>query len=158
MKDDACSGLNDLSPLFLLHRAGQFADNQFVLENKAVDITPRQFAVLSCVARNKNLSQSDIVNKTGIDRSTLADIVRRLSGQGLLERSRTREDARRYAVRLTQKGSDLFNQVQPAATAADNHILSCLHADDRKALLDALCRIVKTMDSRTRAATNKTVK
>ncbi|MFZ1102753.1 MAG: helix-turn-helix domain-containing protein, partial [Hyphomicrobiaceae bacterium] len=41
------------------------------------------------------------MNRTGIDRSTLADIVRRLTRKGLLQRCRTNEDARAYAVRLT---------------------------------------------------------
>ena len=90
MKDDARDEVSELSPLYLLHRAGQFADDLFVKENRNTDMTPRQYAVLACVARNENLSQADIVNKTGIDRSTLADIVRRLAGQGVLERKRTR--------------------------------------------------------------------
>ena len=40
-----------------------------------------------------DLSQTDIVRITGIDRSTLADIVRRLVQRGYLQRKRTRTDA-----------------------------------------------------------------
>jgi DNA-binding MarR family transcriptional regulator len=42
------------------------------------DLTPRQLAVLVTVANNEGLSQTGLVDRTGIDRSTLADIVRRL--------------------------------------------------------------------------------
>ena len=154
MKDDARDEVSELSPLYLLHRAGQFADDLFVKENRNTDMTPRQYAVLACVARNENLSQADIVNKTGIDRSTLADIVRRLAGQGVLERKRTREDARRYAVKLTEKGLELFKSAEPAAATTDEHILSALLPEQRRAFLEALSQIVKTMDSRQRARNN----
>ena len=68
------------------------------------DLTPRQLAVLVTVANNEGLSQTGLVDRTGIDRSTLADIVRRLQRKGLLQRRRTKEDARAYAVKLTDEG------------------------------------------------------
>ncbi|MEQ1711924.1 MAG: MarR family transcriptional regulator, partial [Hyphomicrobium sp.] len=52
----------------------------------AADLTPRQYAVLITVAQNEGLSQTNLVDKTGIDRSTLADIVRRMLKKGLLQR------------------------------------------------------------------------
>ena len=58
------------------------------------DLTPRQLAVLVTVAQNEGLSQTGLVDRTGIDRSTLADIVRRMQRKGLLQRRRTKEDAR----------------------------------------------------------------
>ena len=68
------------------------------------DLTPRQFAVLVTVSQNEGLSQTHLVERTGIDRSTLADIVRRMLKKGLLQRRRTKEDARAYAVKLTEEG------------------------------------------------------
>ena len=150
MKNDAPMGMNDMSPLHLLHRAGQIADVLFSREIGSAEMTPRQFAVLSCVARNADLSQADIVARTGIDRSTLADVVRRLSRQGLLERQRTREDARRYAVRLTDKGSEVLAATKPAAMMADEHILSTLLPEERTRFLNALHQIVEAMDGRVR--------
>jgi DNA-binding MarR family transcriptional regulator len=65
----------------------------FDAQTKEHDLTPRQVAVLTTVAENEGLSQTGIVDCTGIDRSTLADLVRRLKLKGLLERRRTKEDA-----------------------------------------------------------------
>ena len=71
------------SALHLLHRAGQCADELFASQIKESDLTPRQFVVLMAVAGSEEPSQTTLVQKTGIDRSTIADIVRRLVERGL---------------------------------------------------------------------------
>ena len=134
--------MNAASALHLLHRAGQCADELFATQVGASDITPRQFAVLTAVAETKEPSQTALVHKTGIDRSTLADIVRRLVERGLLQRRRTRRDARMYAVRLTDKGEMALKQAAPAARTTDERLLSALPQRDREVFLDALARIV----------------
>ena len=74
------------SPIHLLHRAGQCAEDLFHAEIKDRCLTPRLLAVLVTVARTEGLSQTGLVARTGIDRSTLADIVRRMQRKGLLQR------------------------------------------------------------------------
>jgi DNA-binding MarR family transcriptional regulator len=83
----------DRSPVHLLHRAYQAVDQVFAMGMQANSLTARQLAVLMTVEDNEGLSQTGIVNRTGVDRSTLADIVRRLTRKGLLQRRRTKEDA-----------------------------------------------------------------
>ena len=61
------------SAMHLLHRAGQCAADIFALEARASGLTPRQFAVLMVVAEEEGLTQTDLVERTGIDRSTLAE-------------------------------------------------------------------------------------
>ena len=53
---------------------------------------------------NDGKSQTELVKITGIDRSTLADLVARLMAQGYVQRRRTKEDARTNSVRLTPHG------------------------------------------------------
>ncbi|MCK9911289.1 MarR family transcriptional regulator, partial [Microbacteriaceae bacterium K1510] len=79
------------------------------------DLTPRQYAVLVAVAQNEGVSQTLLVEKTGVDRSTLADIVRRMLKKGLLQRRRTKEDARAYSVKLTDEGWRVLKAADPLA-------------------------------------------
>ena len=145
MKEELTGGDRMSSALHLLHRAGQCADELFANNVGGSDLTPRQFAVIKAVAASEEPSQTMLVEKTGIDRSTLADIVRRLVAKGLLQRKRTRRDARMYAVRLTEKGSAVLRNAEPAARTTDERILSALPVAQRDAFLDALARIVDTM-------------
>jgi DNA-binding MarR family transcriptional regulator len=151
MKDNHRSGPLDTSALHLLHRAGQCAEVLFTNEAAKSDLTPRQYAVLVCVGQNPDVSQTGLVEQTGVDRSTLADVVRRLVKKGLLQRKRTKRDARMYAVRLTPKGQGILSSVKPLATKVDQRILAVLRSDQRSNFIEALGEIVRAM-SRTAAA------
>jgi MarR family transcriptional regulator, temperature-dependent positive regulator of motility len=149
MKDNHRSGPLDTSALHLLHRAGQCAEVLFTNETSKSDLTPRQYAVLVCVGQNPDVSQTGLVEQTGVDRSTLADVVRRLVKKGLLQRKRTKRDARMYAVRLTAKGQNILNSVKPHATKVDQRILAVLRSDQRGTFVDALGDIVRAMSRAT---------
>ena len=54
------------SPLHLLHRAGQCADELFASNVGDSDLTPRQFAVLKAIADSNEPSQTGMVQTTGV--------------------------------------------------------------------------------------------
>ena len=145
MARDTFSLRLELSPIHLLHRAGQCAGDVFQAEMSLGDLTPRQYAILLTVAQNEGLSQTHLVEKTGIDRSTLADIVRRLLKKGLLQRRRTKEDARAYAVKLTDEGWRVLKAADPVVKRVDDRILSALTAKQREQLLTDLAAIVAAL-------------
>ena len=143
----------DRSVLHLLHRAGQQAEVMFMREiDPQSGLTPRQYAVLFAVSHNEDISQTGLVTTTGIDRSTLADVVRRLVDKAMLARRRTRADARMYAVRLTPKGRQALDRAKPAAIRADESVIGMLGARQRTEFVSTLVEIVRTMDRLAEAA------
>jgi DNA-binding MarR family transcriptional regulator len=136
------------SPIHLLHRAGQCAGDVFQGEMAKGELTPRQFAVLWSVSQNEGLSQTDLVERTGIDRSTLADIIRRMLKKGLLTRRRTKEDARAYAVKLTEEGWRMLRQAEPMARRVDDKILATLPGARAQRFLEDLAAIVDALDAK----------
>src|SRR6476646_9787234 len=155
MKRDSQSDRLSRSPIHLLHRAGQCAGDIFHAEMKDGDLTPRQLAVLVTVAGNEGLSQTGLVDRTGIDRSTLADIVRRMQRKGLLQRRRTREDARAYAVKLTDEGRRVLRTAEPLSKKVDERILDALPTKQRDQFIDDLMSIVDTLQKLSDAAAQK---
>ena len=150
------AGRLERSPIHLLHRAGQCASDIFQAEISEGGLTPRQYALLVAVAQNEGVSQTQLVEKTGVDRSTLADIVRRMLKKGLLQRRRTKDDARAYAVKLTDEGWRVLKASDPLAKRVDDKILSALPAQDRErfvqdltAIIDALtAEVLKAVDAK----------
>lgn len=137
------------SAIHLLHRAGQCAGDLFAEEVEANGLTPRQYAVLVAVSQEQGLSQTDLVERTGIDRSTLADIVRRLLKKGLVNRRRTKSDARVYSVRLSDKGLEALHAARPAAHQAEERLLAALDPARRNDFLESLNRIVRKIAPQT---------
>lgn len=140
----------DRSPTHLLHRTGQSAGEIFAEEGGGHGLTPRQFAILLTVAQNEGLSQTDLVARTGIDRSTLADVIRRMLKKGLLRRKRTEMDARAYAVRLTSAGREALDRAEPAAMRADKRLLATLPQERRDEFMYCLNTIVEALANRER--------
>lgn len=147
-KDKSADRL-ERSPIHQLHRAGQCAGDIFLSEMAEGGLTPRQFAVLLTVSQNEGLSQTNLVERTGIDRSTLADIIRRMIKKGLIQRRRTKEDARAYAVRLTEEGNRVLRAADPIARRVDEKVLSVLTPTERERFLQDLNKIVRSLGTMT---------
>jgi DNA-binding MarR family transcriptional regulator len=126
------------SPSHLLHRALQLALDIYAEETGPDALTQRQYAVLAAVAAHEGLTQTDLVHATGIDRSTLADLVARMIGKNLIARERSTTDARANMVRLTETGRTALAATGPRVAAADARILKLLPARKRDAFLGVL--------------------
>ena len=136
------------SATHLIHRVGQCATDIFQDEASASGLTARQFAVLMTIAEEEGLTQTDLVDRTGIDRSTLADIVARLLSRGLIHRRRAKEDGRAYAIKLTSQGWRGLREAEPGAAATDSRLLAMLPPAKRQEFLDILNMIVASTNNK----------
>ena len=131
------------SATHLLHRAGQHAEELFARAAGELGVTARQFIVLSAIHGLNQPSQTELCEVSGIDRSTLADIVRRLELRGLIHRERTKTDARMYAVGVTEAGLRILERAAPIAHGVEAELLSCLQSSEREAFKSLLRRLVE---------------
>lgn len=125
----------------LIHRAQQIAALQSAEVLKQAGITLRQFSVLAAVADSEGASQADIVERTGIDRSTLADMVSRMETSGLLKRRPSKQDARAKSVTLLAKGRKALDVTRAGVAKADEELLALLPSNRRAAFISALAKL-----------------
>ncbi|WP_417232928.1 MarR family winged helix-turn-helix transcriptional regulator [Brevundimonas sp.] len=135
-----------VSPSHLIHRALQLALDIYAAETGPDGLTQRQFAVLEAVSQKSGLTQTDLVRTTGIDRSTLADLVVRMTRKGLLERERSVIDARAMAVRLSDAGAAALDAARPRVEAADKRIMALLPKGKRDGFLALLSDLASAAD------------
>jgi DNA-binding MarR family transcriptional regulator len=143
-------GLNR-SITHLLHRSLQLALDFHAEEAGDTTLTQRQFTVLSAAGVADGLTQNDLVRATGIDRSTLADLVSRLLVKGLLLRERSATDARANTVHLSGAGREALGAGANAAAAADDRLLALLSPKKRESLLKALGALAAVADEPAKA-------
>lgn len=137
------------SPSHLLHRALQHALDIYAEAAGPGAPTQRQFAVLAAVAEDEGLTQTALVRATGIDRSTLAELVARMIGKGLLARERSASDARANTVRLTEAGRAALAEALPRVAEADGKILALLTPGAREGFLTTLRALSEAVERQT---------
>jgi DNA-binding MarR family transcriptional regulator len=135
------------SPSHLMHRVLQLALDIYAEEAGADGLTQRQFAVLEAVSHRSGLTQTDLVRATGIDRSTLADLVARMTAKGLLDRAQSTIDARAKAVSLSAAGQAALEAARPKVEAADKRILALLPKGKRDGFLALLAELAGEADA-----------
>ena len=140
------------SPGHLLRRAQQYAHDLYSQEVGGKGPTPRQFEVLHVVAQNAGLSQTDLVRHTGIDRSTLADMIARMMKKGLLSRKRTKEDARANAVTITAAGRKMLSGASSKVVKSDGAVMKVLPKTQQAAFMKALKAYAEALDQMDEAA------
>jgi DNA-binding MarR family transcriptional regulator len=130
------------APGHLVRRLAQIHTAVFTEEVGDSRLTSPQFAVLDVLANQGSIDQITLGRAAGIDRSTTADLVNRLVERGLVERRRSRADARRNLVRLTSSGRELHQQLLPNVVRVGERLLAPLAEDERRDLVLLMQRLV----------------
>lgn len=123
----------DASVSHLLHRAVQLADDFHAETFGADGLTQRQYALLAAVEAREGAAQSELVQLTGIDRSTLAELTSRMIAKGLLARERSETDGRANAVWLSDVGRAALAEARARMIASDERLLRRVGGRSRRA-------------------------
>ena len=135
------------SPSHLLRRAQQFASEIFLQAGLLDGVTLRQSVVLAAIAEGALRSQSDLVRATGVDRSTLADMIARMEKKGLIARSTALGDGRAKTVQLTAAGRARLEEALPAMRQVDAALLEALPRNRRNAFRETLSVLAGAADA-----------
>lgn len=111
-----------------------------------MDVTTTQYTVLVAAAERDGLSQQDIINATGIDRSTVSQVVQLLIRKGLLKRRRTRHDARAYAISVTEAGRKVLDASGPIIERVEEALIEALPATRAKTFISNLRTIIAAFE------------
>jgi DNA-binding MarR family transcriptional regulator len=125
------------APGYLLRRNHQRSVDIF---NRIVgdDITRQQFGTLFALHQQPGASQRDLVEATGVDKTTLKVVLGRLVKRGWVKRDRDREDTRAWTMYLTDEGSQLLLDRIEKVREAQAEILKPLLPEDRLILMSLL--------------------
>ncbi|MBI1328680.1 MAG: MarR family transcriptional regulator [Alphaproteobacteria bacterium] len=135
------------APSHLMRRCQQLYGELYSREPGARDLTKQQFTVLAALEHNEGVSQTALVEMTGIDRSTLAEMARRMVERGLLSRERTEEDQRANAVAITAVGRKALRAARTAADRAERAMLDVLPVADRGRFVRLLATIAAAAET-----------
>src|SRR4051812_14647751 len=125
------------------HLARRLQQAHYLLWNTMVseEITSPQFAVLNALADEPGLDQRTVGERVGLDRSTIAEGVSRLSGRGLLDKVRDAQDGRRFLLRLTGDGTRVHRKLVVRTARMNQVFLAPLTPDEQGVFFDLIQRV-----------------
>ena len=122
----------------MLKRASQLASNLYSDKTAGQGLTQRQFAIMIAVRENSGITQTSLVKLTGIDRSTTADMVARLTAQGYIRQKRSPSDRRAKTLSISNAGKAALSVAEPAVASVDRKLSSLIPKEHRKSFKAAL--------------------
>src|ERR1700753_3570137 len=131
------------APSHLIRRCQQFYGDLYAREAGSRELTKQQFTLLCALEHNEGARQTTLVEITGIDRSTLAEMVRRMLERGLLSRERTEEDQRANAVAISPSGRKALRSARTASDRAEKALRDALPLPERQKFVRALVQIAE---------------
>jgi DNA-binding MarR family transcriptional regulator len=134
-------------PGHLLRRAVQVL-NLLWNEEVSHSITSPQFAALNALYSEPNLDQRTLGQRVSLDRSTMAEVVSRLSARGLIRSERDSRDGRRKTIALTAKGLRAVRELIPRTHAMTRRLVGPLDQRQREELLCLLTKVVGANERR----------
>ena len=136
-----------LHPGHLLRRALQAMNLLWDHEVSHI-ITSPQFAALNALHGEAAIDQRTLGERISLDRSTMAEVVARLSARGLITTARDTNDGRRKTIRLTPKGVATLQHLIPRTHVMTRRLVGALDANEQAELLRLLTSVVSSNERR----------
>ena len=97
------------------------------------------------------LDQITLSTAVGIDRTSGADVIKRLVRRGLVERIPSTEDRRAKLVHITGDGQALVRRMQPRMERAQERLISPLSPAERAMFNELIGKIIQANNDASRA-------
>ncbi|MGC0363882.1 DNA-binding MarR family transcriptional regulator [Rhodococcus sp. 27YEA15] len=126
-----------------LFLAWRISDRSFADALVAFDLTPRQYSLLLNLAADAPLSQRELVERVGVDRSGVGRQIDDLEQRGLVERRATPGDRRAHAVHITTAGAERLREADGAVQHTLREVYAPLTDEENVELGRLLTKIVE---------------
>ncbi|WHM35612.1 MarR family transcriptional regulator [Streptomyces sp. BPTC-684] len=125
------------------HLARRLQQVHYLLWNTMVSeqTTSPQFAVLNTLVASPGLDQRTVGERVGLDRSTIAEVISRLTRRGLLRKTRDPRDGRRSQLAVTDEGRAVHRELTVRTARMNEVFLAPLAPAEQTVFLDLLRRV-----------------
>jgi DNA-binding MarR family transcriptional regulator len=134
---------------FLLRRAQEASFSSYARLAGQRGLRPGHYAVLRLIHEQPGISQTDLSQQVGRDKTTMTPILQDFERKGLIRREVDPNDGRGRLVSLLPKGEAHLAELRACAEAHDNRMNQIVGAD-KDALMTILRRVIGQLDSEAR--------
>jgi DNA-binding MarR family transcriptional regulator len=144
-------------PGFLVRRLNQIHYALFAEECKTYNMTPVQFGVLTALSLNPWLDQTAIGMELGLDRTTTADVLKRLEEKNLIMRRMNPADRRSRQSMITEDGYLAMKSLHEGMMTAQSRLMAPLSERNQEVFVKLLTTLVDGNNEYSRAPTRSSL-
>ena len=126
---------------WLLSQANHAMTTEMTSRLEGIGLYPRNFCVIQ-TAMEGELTQTEIAQTVGLDKTTMVTSVDELEASGLVERVPSPTDRRARIIRVTDAGAAKAEEAKGIVAELQEEILGSLPAGQRDALMKGLLKLV----------------
>lgn len=120
---------------YLLRRAQATIFRDFERSLGDLGLTPGAFGLLMLIRANPGITQMDLANAFGIDKSTLTPVLNRLEGSGLVRREQLAHDRRYNALFFEEAREEDFARARVRVRDFEQSVADRLTPDEQRELV-----------------------
>lgn len=105
------------------------------------DLKLPEWRIMAILGPNPNLTASQIVEISQMDKVAISRAVKRLMGMGRLTATGDPDDARRQRLNLSETGWEIYSQIVPLALSVEEKLFVSISEEERAALQAAVARL-----------------
>jgi DNA-binding MarR family transcriptional regulator len=132
---------------FRLKRLQNRLSRNFAEATKGFNLRSGLFSSLEIVRANPGISQADLSQIVGLDKSVTVLIVDMLEERGFAERRKSATDRRRYSLFVTAAGEKELDDLFSIMARTEDRVLHGVSAQELHWLMDILDRLYGNLDA-----------
>jgi DNA-binding MarR family transcriptional regulator len=130
---------------FNLRMAQESAFQAFSRRSQEIGESPGRFATLTIIARNPGISQTQLSQASGRDKSSITPVIEDLVRRGLVERKRVRSDRRAWRLKVTASGQKTLATLMNCARMHERNLDRIIGRGERARFLAVLKKLAAEM-------------
>lgn len=128
---------------YQLRRAQLSVFQDFANNCQGMGISPGLFSIVTIVVNNPGLTQSAVAKALGIDRSAMVAALDKLESKGWIERRKTENDRRSYALFITAEGAVNYQQSLQVVMQHEQQFIAKLNAAEKQQISGILLKLAQ---------------
>ncbi len=105
-----------------------------------------QWRIMVLIERDREVTASEIVRKTRIDKALISRTIKSMVEDGLLQVDVNNRDQREHLIRFSAKGAERFEEALPHMLARHNGLISGLTEIERETFFKVMTKIEDAID------------
>jgi DNA-binding MarR family transcriptional regulator len=134
------------SPVHLTAQAERLMRRRAAEALAPLGLSPAAFMALVDLSGGQARTQTELAERLGVEQPTMANTLKRMERDGLIERAARPGDGRTFEIRATPRAEEIYAAAARAVQAVGDRATRGLTTEERLRFVGTLARVIGNLD------------